>query len=318
MNQTLSEIIKNNFSVDEQTFIDAINDPTNAGARGSILGAISENLLKKYLINNNFSTFRIVEKPKGGFDKKNDEARGDFYIQAKNEKDDKWLVVESKGLKSNSEKHGHNFYDREKCFIWLKNKIKKKNKEEIYEKGLKAYLQSKNKWLKENPNKKFPDFAWNKNSPGSEVYNLDNLFKNETELKKWINSLPENLFKKENVDIGKGAISIIMTHMPSTRIGPITKIKSTGPLKGEFSILAVDLFFRTGKHNFIFASSDDLSHQSQSPEHLSQNYTIDILLYGIKKDPIIQFPWFENINECIKSSNLIYKKIDKSQLDERT
>ena len=38
----------------------------------------------------------------------------------------------------------------------------------------------------------------------------------------------------------------------------------------------------------------------------------------IPLDPIIQFPWFENINECIKSSNLIYKKIDKSQLDERT
>lgn len=317
MSQNISEIIKKNFGVNDKDFIDAINDPTNAGARGSILGAISENLLKKYLINKNFEVFRIVEKPKGGFDKKNNEARGDFYIKLNEEKDDKWLVVESKGLKSNAEKHGHNFYDREKCYAWLKKKFEKKSKREVYDKGFQSYLKAKEAWVKKNPNKIFPAFSWNKSCPGSEVYNFDNIFKNEIELKKWIYSLPGELFKPENVDIGKGAISILMTHMPNTRVAPITKISSTGPLKGEFSILAIDLFFRTGKHIFIFASSDNLSHQSQSPEHLSQNYTIDIMLHGVKKKPIIQFPWFEDINECIKNSNLIYKKIDRSQLDER-
>lgn len=317
MNQKISEIIQSNFGVSIENFIEVIIDPTNAGVRGSILGAISENLLKKYLVKNNFKTFRIVEKPKGGFDKKNNEARGDFYIKHNKEKEDKWLVVESKGLKSNAEKHAHNFYDKEKCFLWLKKKIVKKNKKDIFEKGLQSYLKAKDKWLERNPNKKFPNFGWNKNSPGPEVYNLDNIFKNEMELKKWIFSLPDELFKPENVDIGKGAISILMTHMPTTRIGPITEISSTGPLKGEFSILAIDLFFRTGEHKFIFASSDNLCHQSQSPEHLSQNYTIDIMLYGLKKKPTIQFPWFEDIKECIKNSNLFYKKIDKSQLDER-
>ena len=54
MKQHLLEIIKNNFGVDEETFIEAINDPTSASARGSILGVISENLLKKYLIKNSF------------------------------------------------------------------------------------------------------------------------------------------------------------------------------------------------------------------------------------------------------------------------
>ena len=78
-----------------------------------------------------------------------------------------------------------------------------------------------------------------------------------------------------------------MTHMPSSRIGIHTNIKSTGPLKGEFGILALDLYLRTGSHKFVFASSNNLNHQPASPEHLSQNYTIDIVPYGIKKKPII-------------------------------
>jgi len=39
--------------------------------------------------------------------------------------------------------------------------------------------------------------------------------------------------------------------MPSTRVDPVTNIESTGPLVTEFNILSVDLFLKTGKHEFV-------------------------------------------------------------------
>ena len=86
MSRNLVSILKNDFGVDEATFIEAINDPKNASAKGSILGAISEVLLKKLLITEGFEVHRIKEKPKGGDHNKNDEARGDFYIKKKMKK----------------------------------------------------------------------------------------------------------------------------------------------------------------------------------------------------------------------------------------
>ena len=317
MNQKLISVIKKDFGVDEKTFIESIIDPKNASAKGSILGAISEVLLRRSLIREKFEVFRIKEKPEGGFDKKSDEARGDFYVKKKIEKKNKWLVIECKGLKSNSEKHANDFYDRENCFNFLLRKLSKTDKKSIFERGYKTYLKSKENYENKNKNKKFPKFTWNKNFPGLETYDLNNLWKNEDDLKKWIYSLPNNLFDPKNVDIGKGAISILMTHMPSTRYGKYTNIKSTGPLKYEFGILALDLFYRTGKHEFIFTSSHDLNHQPASPEHLSQNYTIDIMPYGLKKNPIINFPWYKSIDECINNGNPVYREIDKSQIDER-
>ena len=316
MSRNLVSILKNNFGVDEATFIESINDPKNASAKGSILGAISEVILKR-LLSKKFETKRIKEKPDGGFDNKNNQARGDFYIRNKKNNKNEWIVVECKGLKSNSEKHAHNFYDKKNCFNFLNKKLYEFDKSKIYDRGYKTYLKSKQKWEISNKGRKFPNFTWNKNFPGLETFNLQNLWKNPEELYNWIYKLPDNLFDPKNVDIGKGAIKILMTHMPSSRIGIHTNIKSTGPLKGEFGILALDLYMRTGSHKFVFASSNDLNHQPASPEHLAQNYTVDIVPYGIKKKPIISFPWYENIDDCIKYGNPVYRKLDETQVDQR-
>jgi len=317
MSRNLVSILKNDFGVDEATFIEAINDPKNASAKGSILGAISEVLLKKLLIKENFEVHRIKEKPEGGFRNKNNEARGDFYIKKKNEKNNKWIVVESKGLKSNAEEFFlKDSNTRDKCYNYLLGKLSK-TKKETYNRGYKDYLKAKEIWEKKNKNKTFPKFTWSKDFPGLETYDLNNLWKDQEDLKNWIKSLPDKLFEPKNFYFGKGAISLLLTHMPSTRIGKITNIKSTGPLKYEFGILVLDLFFRTGKHEFIFASSNDLNHQAKSPEHLPQNYTVDIMPYGLKQEPTINFPWYKTIDECIKKGNPVYRKLDKTQIDER-
>ena len=217
----------------------------------------------------------------------------------KNEKNTKWIVLESKGLKSNAEERFLKDYNNvEKCFKYLSGKLSK-SKKEIYQRGYNDYLKSKTKWEMKNKNKKFPNFTWNKDFPGLANYDLNNLWDSEEDLKNWLKSLPKELFEPKNFYYGKGAISLIMTHMPSSRIGKITNIKSTGPLKYEFGILVLDLFFRTGKHEFIFASSHDLNHQAKSPEHLPQNYTVDIMPYGLKQEPTINFPWYKTIDDAL-------------------
>ena len=84
-------------------------------------------------------------------------------------------------------------------------------------------------------------------------------------------------FSKEAYAELRAPVRLIQTHMPSQRTDKLG-IKSTGPLKDEFNILCLDLFIRTGKHEFVFVNSQNLNAQAKSPNHLQQNYTVDILL----------------------------------------
>ena len=86
-------------------------------ARGYILGSLSELLLARYLMDQGFVVKRIKEKWVG--DKLH---HGDFYV-SRDEK--KWYVIESKGLKSNSERwHKLNAIDpsREGVQRWFQKK----------------------------------------------------------------------------------------------------------------------------------------------------------------------------------------------------
>ena len=55
-------------------------------------------------------------------------------------------------------------------------------------------------------------------------------------------------------------------------------------------------------------NSTEISHLPTSPEHLYQNYVIDILVKDKKEALIINRPWYRDIADCIKT---------KSQLDNR-
>ena len=64
MTKKIINVINNDFGVDELTFIESINDPKNASAKGSILGAISEVLLQRYLKKEKLE--EIIERTKKG------------------------------------------------------------------------------------------------------------------------------------------------------------------------------------------------------------------------------------------------------------
>ena len=315
----MSELVKyvnTKFGITDSKFLEVLK--MSPGAEGYLLGSLGELLFKGYADQLGYEALRIKEKPEGGNNAKSEDARGDFYIRKKGSTKDEWLVVECKGVKSNSEKRS-GLTKKASCLTLLTKHSIERNKhiQSIYKSGESSYNKSKLQWEKKH-GKLFPKFNWSKVSPGPGVPNLTGLWKTKTEIQLWLDKFKAEEFSEDAFWDLHAPIRLLQTHMPSTRVDPLTDIKSTGPLVSEFNILCVDLFLKTGRHEFVFANSAQLNHQGKSPGHLQQNYTIDILtqIDGFKLHTL-QEPWHDDLEKCIKSSNPTYRKLDKSQLDGR-
>jgi len=291
---------------------------SNPSAMGYLHGAISEELLKRILINEGYEVHRIKEKPSGGFDNKTENYKGDFI--AKRPEDDKWLVFESKGLKTNSEFRGDNKYaENNRKFIINKiSNIINKDKSKTYEKGYNSYLKAKEQWENNNPGKTFPTFEWSKDFPGPDSVNLSSFFKLKNDVIEYFTKLEDSKLIEPAFRSKTAAYYIMETHKPSNRTDKITGIKQAAPLKTDFSILAVDLFQKLGKHVIVFADPNLLSHSPTSPYHLYQNYTIDILIPGLKDEILINKPWYLDLKELLKNSNPRKVEFDETQIDNRS
>ncbi|MCK9301855.1 MAG: hypothetical protein PHU62_07545 [Bacteroidales bacterium] len=314
--ETLNDFVMRKFGIDEKTFLEILK--ISPGAEGYLLGSLGEQLFKQYAESKGFEVLRIKEKPDGGYDAKSDDARGDFYIRKKGSKKDEWLVVECKSVKSNAEKRA-NLTKKSSCLTMLEKYSIKRSEhiESIYNSGFNAYKKSKQNWQEKHSDRRFPTFKWSKQNPGAGIPDLSGLWKNKTEIKKWIDSFDDKDFSEDAYWNLKAPIRLIQTHMPSTRVDELG-IKSTGPLVSEFNILCLDLFLRTGKHEFIFVNSQDLNHQAKSPNHLQQNYTIDVLTAKdkFKRHKLLK-PWYDDLVSCINETNPTPRKLDESQLDRR-
>jgi hypothetical protein len=219
------------FGVDLETFVEALRRSPNA--RGYIDGAISELLIQRKLEKLGFELLRIKEKWKGP--KKH---FGDFYISKKG--DDKWYVLESKGVKSNSE-DWHKLFKRE---------------------SLAGFLREHGERL--------------------------GLFDTEREIDNWI----EKYYTSDKRELLK-RVRVLETHFVSGKGTAGRRIAT--PRKDEFDYIALDLFLRTGKREYIFADPKDLDSARGYAEHLKQNYVVDILLEGVRSEPVIRPPWHKSI-----------------------
>jgi len=317
MSSELPKYIDLTFGVSELVFQNALE--MSPGSQGSIAGAVSEILLKRLLEDEGFEVLRIKEKPGGGNDAKNSEARGDFYFRPVGSKKNEWWVIESKGLKSNSEFRGGKLDSPKKVFKFLnsRNFSPSRSLESIYESGLKRYEKERDSWESKHRGKSFPEFRWNKKYPGAECFDLNGIWRDSKDLEDWTESLPSERFSEFAYRSRSGAIAILETHQPSQREAPITGNNQAAPLVADFNIMAVDLFFRTGSHEFVFMNSEEIAHSPTSPEHLYQNYTIDILIPGLKDKPRISRPWYANIPSLIELTDPQPRPLDESQLDRR-
>lgn len=225
----ISELSQSLFGVDESIVAEALLHSPNA--RGYIIGAISELLLKRELEMAGFEVLRIKEKWEGP-----KIHHGDFYI-SRNGID--WFVVESKGLKSNSEK-------------WAGTSGKS-----YYEKLL------------------------NNKRDGAEA--------------QWFRSLPGPSKDLIRLEDKQSEFRLCQTHMPSGKATNTNKANGrsqASPRFDEFHLLAVDMFSKTGRHEFVFAVSDSLSRSSKDSNHLLQNYFITLVLPSTLR-PVLPLatPW---------------------------
>lgn len=312
----LKQYINRKFGIDENKFLEVLTK--SPGAEGYILGNLGEEIFKEYANSIGYEALRIKEKPEGGNNAKSEDARGDFYIRKIGSTKDEWLVVECKGVKSNSEKRSCLTKVSSCLTLLTKHAIERaKHVESIYNSGKRNYETAKENWEQKNTGK-FPKFRWNKENPGAGVPDLTGLWKSKDEISKWLKTFKEEEFSENAYWDLTAPIRLLQTHMPSTRIDTETNIKSTGPLVSEFNILCVDLFLKTGKHELVFVNSADLNHQAKSPNHLQQNYTIDILTAkdNFKRHKLLK-PWYDDLDLCIKETKPKFRKLDKSQLDGR-
>ena len=315
LDKNIKKKVNDTFGVDVNTLLTVLL--RNPGAMGYLHGALSEEKLKKQLIAEGCEVYRIKEKPAGGFDEKKEHYKGDFLIKLPGQ--DKYMVVESKGLKTNSEFRGDNkigSINKTKIINKISRLLNDTNQKK-YDSGFKRYSKKKSEWESKNPGKKFPEFSWNIEYPGASSIDLSQVFRNKTEVKDYFNNISNEKFEEKAFREKNAAYYILETHKPSNRIDPITGIKQAAPLKSEFSILAVDLYQKYGEHFFVFADSNELPHSPTSPNHLYQNYEIDILIPGLKNDLNINKPWFTSISELIKHSSPRTVDFDISQVDER-
>ena len=204
-------------------------------------------------------------------------------------------------------------------FADLNSMLEKMRENGIDVSSVKNYRNAYNLAQKSNLNFgiKFPDFRWSAANPGPCVPDLSGVFKTEQEINEWVSRFSEDDFSKEAFWNLKAPLRLIQTHMPSTRVD-VLGIESTGPLVTEFNILCLDLFIRTGKHELVFVNSQDLNPQASAPNHLQQNYTVDILVEkdGFKRHELLK-PWYNDLDECIASSKPTPRKIDMTQVDNR-
>ena len=307
------------FRADGSTILESLKQ--SPSAQGYIRGALSEILLERYLKEEGYNVWRIKEKPSGGYNKKKDGYKGDFLVCKEGE--DKYYVVECKGLKSNAE-----FYTSDTGSDYTKAVSKKKasdtlkkffnpDKDKIYENGKKAYEKAKKVWEDKNSGKSFPEFKWSKEYPGPDSVDLSGCFDDIKQLKQFIDGCDDTLLSETAFRENKGLYRILQTHQPTSRKDKETGKKQAGPLVSDFSIMAVDLYLRTGKHEFVFMNPDKIAHSPSSPNHLYQNYIIDIIIPGIKDELVIQHPWYIDINECISKTSPRTVEYDDSQLDHR-
>ena len=247
------EELLSQFGVDIETFVEALRRSPNA--RGYIDGAISELVVQRKLGGLGFELLRIKEKwegPKLHF--------GDFYISKKGA--DTWYVLESKGLKSNSE-DWHNLNTKRSLIRFLKN-----NNDTL------------------------------------------ELFDTENELLRWVD-------EHFTSDLGqlKQRVKVLETHFVSGT-GTANREIAT-PRKDEFNFISLDLFLRTNKREYIFTDPNDLESSEGHPEHLKQNYVVDIVLEGIRSEPIIRPPWHRNILDVWDDNKRPVRKEDR-QIDTRS
>lgn len=309
--QKLEKFVKDVFKTTIEIFFEALKLSPNA--QGYVSGSITELLLKQMLENYGYEVKRIREKWEG---KKLSRHHGDFYFRKPNQS---WFVLESKGIKSNSEKwHKLYNYDKLRTFFYTHhNKISWINPDQD------VVSQIVN-WINEN----LPKFQ---NEFKSTLYDyeeikkyLKNEPKKETEKLKAIKFLKDysreeiNRMIEERLEYVMSKIKVLETHFVSGISGSNERTQAT-PRKDEFNLISIDIFLRYKEHKFIFANPQHLDSSGADAEHLQQNYIMGFVFSDDNNSKLnLSDEWYENFEDAFETLSIEDAiKDEEMQVDNR-
>jgi hypothetical protein len=311
--ERLTAFVQKVFKTSLEIFLEALKLSPNA--QGYVLGSVTELLLKKRIEDEGFEVKRIREKWEG---RKHPNHHGDLYFRIPG--DTKWFVLESKGVKSNSEKwHKLYNYDRLKRFmIAHSNKIAWIDQDDDIEPQAEA-------WIENNLPKLRNEYAENLYEFEEVQDYLENPPRRETNKSKTIKRLRGltrdeiNRLIEERLAYVVSKIKVLETHFVSGTSETSERTQAT-PRKNEFNIVAIDIVLRYHEHKFLFANPKLLESSGDDPNHLQQNYIVGFVFPDENQNPALSITdeWFEDFHEVFATVNPKHAVKEKDmQVDNR-
>ncbi len=295
--QRLEKFVKDIFKTSLEIFLEALKLSPNA--QGYVSGSITELLLKQHIQKLGFEVKRIREKWEG---KKHPNHHGDFYFRRPNRH---WFVLESKGIKSNSEKW-HKLYNYDKLTKFLydhSDKISWINRSQDIEPQIIDWI-----------NNALPNF---KNEFKTPLYDyeeihkyLKNAPKRETEKSRAITVLKDysreqiSAMIDERLNYVLSKVKVLETHFVSGTSGASDRTQAT-PRKDEFNLISIDIFLRYTEHKFLFANPKQLDSSGADANHLQQNYIMGFIFINSDGSLALELTdeWCENFEEAVTTLN---------------
>lgn len=296
--QRLEKFVKEVFKTTIDVFFEALRLSPNA--QGYVSGSITELLLKQHLEKNGFEVKRIREKWEG---KKHANHHGDFYFRKPK---GKWFVLESKGVKSNSEKW-HKLYNYERLLKFLFDHSEKIGW--INQDGDIA-LQITT-WIEANLPKFKTDYAHTLYTYEEIQDHLKSSSNRKTKKALAIELLQqysrEEISKMIDERLGyvMSKVKVLETHFVSGTSASSDRTQAT-PRKDEFNLISIDIFLRHAEHKFLFANPKQLDASGADANHLQQNYIMGFVFSQPDGTVYLDLTeeWYEQVEEAYQTLNL--------------
>lgn len=309
--EKLTHFVRRVFKTNLEIFLEALKHSPNA--QGYVSGSITELLLKKKLEEEyGFEVKRIREKWEG---RKPSRHHGDFYFRkpASNH----WYVIESKGIKSNSEKWHrlYNFENLKNFLITHATKIQWLDFNQDIEPQIVNWIYTH-----------LPKFHHDYSTPLYEYEEVQKYKpKRETEKAKAVAILRSysrdeiNHMIEERLDYVMSKVKILETHFVSGTSGVSERTQAT-PRKDEFNVIAIDIVLRYPEHRFLFSNPQNLESSGDDPNHLQQNYIMGFVFTDEQGNIRLNITdeWYENLGDIfdmLEPADSV--RIEDMQLDNR-
>ncbi len=296
--QKLEKFVSDIFKTTLEVFLEALR--LSPSAQGYVNGSITELILKRKLEELGFEVHRIKEKWEG---KKHAFHHGDFYFRKNTESP--WYVLESKGVKSNTEDWNklYNYSSLKKILFDYHEIIHWIDKSKDIEPQIV-------KWIQENlPNLvdahilyTYEDIQGYLSKPPkketAKLLAMQYLGKyTRNEIDKMIKDRLSYLMSK---------VMVLDTHFVSGTSGSNERTQAT-PRKDEFNLISINIVLRHNEHKFLFANPKHLDSSGKDPNQLQQNYIMGFVFMqtdgSLKLD--LSDEWDDDLNN-------IYETLDPS------